>query len=371
MPYQLSPRKKTTKQVPGFQSQKELALFPFFNNKRKEQLYRELQLLLQANIPLEKAMEMIIHLQKEGKHQEFFANILKDVQHGKPFFKALQAQKNCSDFEWNTIKIGEETGYLPNVIGHLHLFFKRKNEFRKTLSSALAYPLLLFVTATIVVIFMLTTVVPLFEGIFNRQGIPLPKITRWVVGGSAFLKTYFLHFFILAVGIAIGVHYALKIPKLKSTAEQILIKTPFVRNLLRLHYTYRFCQSMELLVKAKMDLVKSFQLIQSLHSFHPLTQALQQIETDIIKGNSLSSALKKTNFFEHRMHGFIHVGEESHQLDAIFEELTAHYGAHIAHASKRWSSLLEPIIILWVGLLMAFILVGMYMPMFQLSTQFG
>ena len=163
----------------------------------KEAFFSELSLLLTAQIPLKEALQFIQATQTKKKRKRLYEDLLTALNNGKDFYQALKKQKGFSLYEWNIIKIGEETGALTKVVASLANYFKEKNTFRRNLSSALVYPSLLLLTASFVVVFMLTTIVPLFEHLFTQQNLSLPRATQWVINLSNFIKNKGLFGFVV------------------------------------------------------------------------------------------------------------------------------------------------------------------------------
>ena len=347
------------------------SFLPYFGSKRKELFYRELALLLGARVPLKDSLSLLKETEHRREGIEFYTSLNVALVRGFSFFEAMQAKKSVSVFEWHALRIGEETGQLARVCTSLGQFYSQRNQFRSSLQTAMAYPALLMVTAILVVVFLLTTLVPMFQGIFSQQGLALPSITRWIIQWAQLISD---HFFLLVLGMGVGfwgLRFLFRYPPLKRYYHYGLCRLPWIGRWVSLQYSYQFCQSMQLVTQAQLTLSKSLDLLIAMYAFYPLREALQQVKQDILRGSSLSRSLRKVAFFDAHLHTFVHVGEETHQLEQIFRELTNYYGEKVMHATKRFGSLIEPLVILGVGGLIGFILIAMYVPMFQLSTVFG
>ena len=343
----------------------------FFNTHKKEIFYTELGLLLKAKIPVKESIQMICTALTKKKDQRFYKPLLVKLAQGAHFYECMRQLYNCSTYEWNAIKIGEETGQLERVVHSLANYYQQKNSFKRTLASALAYPALLLLTAFVVIVFMLTTIVPLFQGIFQQQGVAIPWITQWIIAIANGVRSHGILLLLGGIGFLLLGRQLYQKPSRKQVLQSVLFQLPIIGNQLQLNYSFQFSQSMHLLTQSRVNLAQSLALLQEMHSFYPLQKALIKMTQSLAKGDGFGQSLKETNFFDARMHAFLHVGEETNQLEAIFAELTAYYGAKINQRSKRLSSLLEPLIIVLVGGIIAVILVAMYLPMFQLSTTIG
>ena len=347
------------------------AFTPFFNNQKKEAFYTELGLLLKAKIPVKESIQIICAAATKKKDQQFYGPLIVQLANGAYFYQSMQQLNNCSIYEWNAIKIGEETGQLERVILSLANYYKQKNSFRRTLTSALAYPTLLMITAFIVIVFMLTTIVPLFKGIFQQQGVKIPWITQQIIDLASGIQNYGLLILLGLIVLLFLSRILYQKPRVKEGVQSFLFGLPIIGNQLRMNYSFQFSQSMHLLTQSHVDLAQCLRLLQEMYTFYPLQKALKQISHALETGEGFGHSLKEALFFDARMHSFIRVGEETNQLETIFGELTSYYGEKINQRSKRLSSLLEPIIIVFVGSVIAVILVAMYLPMFQLSTTIG
>lgn len=340
-------------------------------SKSKEAFYTELELLLVAQLPLKEALTFMLSAQKKKTQLHFYKSLLKFLDKGVPFFEGLRNQKGVSAYEWNIVKIGEESGELLTVIGSLAQHFKEKNDFRRSLGTALVYPILLLFTATIVVFFMLTVIVPLFESIFAQQQLQLPVATQWVIVLATGIKTHGLLMILGLFTLFFIGRLCYQQTQIRQLIQIKLFHFPGIKGLIQLRYALLFSQSLQLLLGAKVPLVKSLQLVKDLFSYAPLEIAINRTLKDISQGKSFGKALEETGFFNHRLYAFIHIGEATHQLEKIFQEMANYYNTKTTQLTKRVTNLIEPLIIIIVGLIIGGILVALYLPMFQLSTALG
>ncbi|WP_298900959.1 type II secretion system F family protein [uncultured Psychroserpens sp.] len=339
-----------------------------FSNKIKEAFYGELSVLLNAGITLKQALELIVNSQKNKKTKVVLEAILKAIVNGESFSEAIQVYKDFSDYEYHSIRIGEETGTIPKIAQQLGEFYAKKNEQRRQLINALTYPSIILSTAILVVIFMLQFVVPMFQDIFKQQNVELPAITQFVVNLSNVVRDYG---WLMLLFIFSGVVANLLLKKKewhKRMKDNLLTKIPFVGKFLKTVYLSQFTQSMMLLTASKVPIVESVNLVKKMIDFYPLTKALNDVEHQIVKGQSLSNSLEKHDIFDDRMITLIKVSEETNQTEYIFTKLNTLYSTKVQNSSKMLSTLLEPFIIIFIGVFVGFILIAMYLPMFKLSS---
>src|SRR5690606_15182500 len=157
-----------------------------FSNKKKQDLYMELAVLLKAGITIKEALSLITESFKKKTDKDLLENIALQVVEGKPFSEAVYSSKHFTEYEYFSLKIGEETGTTAQVCKELGAFFERKNEQKRIVISALTYPGIVLSTAVLVVIFMLNYVVPMFQDIFKQNNIELPVLTRIIIQMSGF-----------------------------------------------------------------------------------------------------------------------------------------------------------------------------------------
>ncbi|WP_323787686.1 type II secretion system F family protein [Psychroserpens sp.] len=351
---------------------KEIHLFGSpFSNKIKEDFYTELSVLLKAGINLKDGLELIQNAFKKKFHKEKIQKLSEGIISGSSLSEILKTEKEFSDYEYYSIKIGEETGTLPKVTEQLGVFFGKKNEQRRQLMSALTYPIIILSTAVIVVVFMLQFVVPMFQDIFRQQNVELPGITKFIISVSEFTKTYGLIILISCLGLFLSRSLFNKKEFYKKTKDKLTLKIPILGKFIKILYLSQFTQAVSLLTSSKVPVVHSIQLVKQMIDFYPLKKALIEVEKSIINGKSLSESLKSHTLFDDKMIALVKVAEETNQNEFIFERLNMQYTSQVEQRSKLLSTLLEPFIIMIVGILVGVILVAMYLPMFRLSSVLG
>jgi type IV pilus assembly protein PilC len=348
---------------------KEIVVFKKpFSNKIKEDFYGELSVLLNAGISLKQALELIINSQKNKKTKVILGAVLEAIINGQSFSEAVRVYKDFTDYEYHSIKIGEETGTTSKITEQLAEFYSKKNEQRRQLINALTYPTIILTTALLVVIFMLQFVVPMFQDIFKQQNVELPAITLFVVNLSNMVQDYgglILLFILILIVTNVFIRKKIWYKKVK---DNLLIKIPFVGKFLKTVYLSQFTQSMMLLTASKVPVLDSVNLVKKMIDFYPLTSALEDVEKEIVQGKSLSASLEAHQLFDDRMITLVKVSEETNQTEYVFTKLNTLYNAKVQNSSKMLSTLLEPFIIIFIGIFVGFILIAMYLPMFRLSS---
>lgn len=342
-----------------------------FNNKKKQTFYQELAVLLKAGITFKEGLTLIVESLKKKADKELIQSVLNDVVNGKPFSVALMASKTFSEYEYYSIQIGEETGTTAQVCQELGVFYERKNEQKRVIIAALTYPSIVLTTAVVVVVFMLSYVVPMFEGIFKQNNMELPMLTKMIVQLSSIVKTYGIYGLFLLMGLIFAGRIFKDNPRYRNLSHHFILKVPILGTFITKVYLAQFTQAVALLTTAKVPLLNSIQMVKKMIRFVPLQDALEKVENSILKGNSLSVSLKENQLFDNRIISLVKVAEETNQTEYVFKQLSEQYNQEVVQQSKIMTTVLEPLIILFVGVLVAVLLVAMYLPMFQLSSAIG
>jgi len=340
------------------------------SDKKKEYLYLELSSLLQAGINLKSSFELITADQQKEQDKLLYQKIQDAVLTGTTFSQALQQTGKFSLYEVYSLQIGEETGKLIEVLHDLAKFYHNKIKQRRKITSALTYPCVVLTTSLGAVFFMLKFVVPMFGDVFKRFGGKLPWITEKIIGISNAMEDNFWRFLLLVALIIGFILFTRKTPKFKEISAKILMRVPVVGNLVQKIYLARFCNSMRLLINAHLPLLRAIALIRQMINYYPIESSLQKVEDDIMNGKSLHESLAQFKVYPSKMIQLIKVGEETNQLDMFFAKISEQYIDEVEYKTSTLSSMMEPLIIIFLGLVVGVILISMYLPLFQMSNSF-
>ncbi len=338
-----------------------------FSDKQKEDFYREFSTLIKSGVDFNKALSILTHQQKSKFISSIYKKINADVVKGKSLHEAIKDYKYFSAYEYYSIKIGEDTRRLPDIFDQLQKFFSRKIKMKRQVVSVLAYPIFVLVITFAVLYFMLNFVVPMFASVFQQFGKDLPEITQFVVSVSNNFNTILCVVLGFCLALYVG-HRMLKInSKYQNITSKILLKLPYFGSLIRKVYLARFCQSFSLLLSAKTPLITALELTEKMISFYPLKSAISLAKKDVMKGETLSSSLKKSSFFTPKIISLTSIGEEINELDTMYDGLANQYNEEVDHATKMIGTILEPLMIVVIGGIVGFIMIAMYSPIFNLS----
>jgi type IV pilus assembly protein PilC len=348
--------------------QMELQLGPVYSMRNKEVLYREIGLMLGSGLALKDTLELLANEQKGGKRKAILEQIAADIRKGDNLEIAIGKSGAFSEYECVSIRMGEESGRLPDIVHQLGDYFKPRVAQRRTLTGALTYPLVILATSFGAVGFMLVYMVPMFRDVFSRTGKQLPVITQIVVSASDAVVASAGWVLLLALGLSYAMMRYRKHAALRSISSKVLLKLPIIGDHYRTGVLMQWCGAMALMLGSGVSLINALQLSGRLTHDAQLKATLTSIEEKLLKGQYLYQTMKGSPFFDSRFILLVQVAEEAHALNSVFSQLAEQYREDMEHRSKMLGTLLEPIIILFLGAIVGFILLAMYLPIFQMGA---
>ena len=338
------------------------------SDRKKEGFYSELTILFSSGIDIRTAFDIIVEEQTKENERKLFSDIKSDIIGGLGLSEAIKKSGKFSQYEYFSLKIGEESGRLKDVMADLAVFYSKKIKQNRQLTSALTYPALVILTAVIAVAFMLSFIVPMFVDVFMKFNGEIPALTKSIIKLSDFFRAY-LGYFLLGILVLVIILMAIrKTESFRSRSSALLLKLPLFGEIIQKIYLTRFCHSMSLLLGAKTPMLRSLSLVRKMVGFYSFEKAIEVMENDILHGKLLNQSMGQFKLFDTRIVSLVRVAEEVNQLDVIFSRLNNQYSEELEHKIGMLSNLLEPVMIIIVGGLVSVILVSMYLPLFQLSS---
>jgi type IV pilus assembly protein PilC len=342
-----------------------------FDQKQKEWFYTELGLLLSAGIDIVTAFDIIEQETQYKKHKALICQIKTGVIAGRSVYQVMEGSPAIfTNYECQSVKIGEETGQLAQVLNELGLYYNGSVKLRRQIIGTLTYPAIVISLAICIVYFMLSFVVPMFGDIFKQTGGQLPAATQFLIRVSN--KSSLIFYTLVSGALAFYVFHKSQHKKIwyRHYSSALFLKIPLVGQLVRKIYLTRFCQSMRLLLGARVLLIDALGLVRNMIGYYPLEYALDSVKKEVLAGKSLHESLSQHAIFPQKLIALIKVSEEVNKPELIFEKLTKQYSEEIEHQQAVVGKVIEPLFIIILGLVIGFILVAMYMPLFQLSNGF-
>ncbi len=349
--------------------ERDIELFPHkIADREKEMIYRQLNVLQKSGVDIRTCFEILFKQLKNKKTKEKLQLVLEELIKGKSLSGAVAGFSDFTPYEVFSLQIGEETGRLPIVLQKLTEYFENKIAQKRQVMSAISYPIMIVFTSFGAVSFMIFFIIPMFEEVFLRFNSELPSLTRMVIGFSHSLKANAKYFFVVLLSIGGLLYFYRKDMRLRLAKEWLIIRMPLIGDIYKEIYLARFCDSMSLLISASVPMIHTLEMVQKMIGFVHIEQVIGTIKTDLIQGKTLTKAFESHAIFDDQMKALIKVGEEVNQLGNFFQKLATDYTENVKHRTALFSTFLEPFMIIFLGLVVGLILVAMYLPMFQLSS---
>jgi type IV pilus assembly protein PilC len=346
-------------------------LSPKFNTKKKLVLYGQLETLLSAGLDIQAALEMIELSFKKTKDQQVIQNLREYIIEGYSLSESMSKSKHFTIYEQYNIQIGEESGKLTIILKDLSDFFEKSLKYQRQLTGALAYPIFVLSFSVLAVLFLLHFLVPMFSGIYGRTGQNLPYLTELVVDLSEWVGILLPYFIGLIISTILVFYWQRKTLWYKKMMGWVLLHIPLFGKIVQKIYLTRFCQAMALLLQAGVPLLSTIKLVKQMIDFQPISISLEDTEKQVFQGKDLYETLAKYPFYPQQTIALIKVGEESGKLYLMFDRLAKRYSEEVDQQTAIIGSLIEPILIVLLGGVVAIILVAMYLPLFKMSTSMG
>lgn len=348
--------------------QRELEFGNPFGDKVKEQFYSEFCSLIESGIDMRRSIQLIIEEQEKARVKKNLQLLQDRIILGATLSEAMEISGHFSAYEYQSVRIGEETGRLKQVLHSLTLYFGDKVKLKRQLIGVFTYPVFVLLITIGVLYFMLNSVVPMFEDVFKQFGQDLPWLTQRIIWLSDHFSTFMLYFMVIGIGLSIYFYTQRREEWFRKSSSAFVLRVPIFGILIRKIYLARFCQSMGLLMESKTPLVKALDLVEEMIRFYPLEIAIRDTKKEILAGNALHFGLGKFEIMDKRLISLIKIAEEINQLDQTFVRLTKQYNEEIDYRTKLIGTIIEPAIIVIIGLVVGLIMVAMYLPMFNLSN---
>lgn len=338
-----------------------------FTDKKKHHFFSQLHSLLKSGLSFSRSFELLIENGSEDE-SNVLQGIYNDILSGNELWVALKGSGHFSDLDCGVIRIGEETGKLDQSLEFLNTYYNKKNEQRRILTGALSYPLIILTVAVLVLTFMILVVVPMFEQVYARMGGELPVITHFIIKLSGAAPAFFTMLAIVIILFFAICYFYGKSERYRQVSATIQLNLPFAGNLIKLYYQSQFCQLMHLLVSSNIPLLRALQMMEDIIRFYPFSISFGDISGKVIEGGSFADSMGKyEKIYNKKLIALIKVGEETNTLDKMLFQQATDITRELEYRLKQLGNILEPLLILGIGIIVAFILIAMYIPMFKLG----
>ena len=328
----------------------------------------ELAVLLRAGLPLDRALKVLIDMAVPGQMKQLLAQLLKSVKGGKALSQGLlQHEDIFGNFYINMVRSAEASGQLPEVLQRLVEYLENAKATRDAVVSALIYPSILFVVAMLAIVGMLGFVVPQFETLFADMGEALPLMTRMVIGAADFVKSYFWLIAAVVTGLTFYLRSWAASDKGKTELHEKMLKAPIMGGIVFEFEVSKFARTAGTLLGNGVPMLQAISIAIDTVENRVIKEALGVLPPAVKAGKRMSGALDKTGMFTPMVIQMIRVGEESGSLGEMMLELAKVFDGHVQANVKRALTLLEPVLILSMGVIIAFIIISILMGILSVN----
>jgi type IV pilus assembly protein PilC len=335
----------------------------------KMTFFQQLGSLTTAGVPILQALQISAQQTQSERFADILQQVARRVAAGSPLQAALACHRNIFDDHWIAlVGTGEASGNMAEVLDDLNAQIRDTQETKRRIGGALTYPIILVFVAVAVVVAMLWFVVPTFAGMFEEMNAELPHITLLVVAASKYVTRYGLYV-IGAFGVAAYFFQRyLRTDGGRRRVGAIVLATPMLGDLSVQSAMYRFSSNLALLLKSGMPMLDTLSVMASAFRSNPAYQdAILTAQKRVAAGRPLADSLEESGLFTTMMTNMVRIGEESAELPNVMAQVAPYYKEKINSFLARVTKLLEPCIIMVMGVVIATVMLAIYMPMFEMA----
>jgi type IV pilus assembly protein PilC len=331
---------------------------------------RQIATMLQSGVPMVQSFEILSGGQKNPRMKDMLEDIRNNISGGSTLTESLARHPvQFDELYCNLVKAGEGAGVLDTVLDTLATYKERIEALKGKIRKALFYPIGVMVIAILVSSILLIFVIPQFEEVFANFGAELPAFTMMYVHASRFMVAYWWALLLGAIGTTVAFITIFKrSEKLQHATDRLMLKLPVVGSILHQSAIARFCRTLALTFKAGVPLVEALEICSGATGSVVYKEAIKRIKDDVAVGYQLNMAMKQVDIFPHMVVQMAAVGEEAGALDTMLFKVAEFYESEVNNAVDALASLLEPFIMVILGVMIGSMVIAMYLPIFKLAA---
>ena len=330
---------------------------------------RQFATMIDAGLPIVQGLDILSQQTENKGFRNTIRTIKQDVEGGLTLADSLKKHpKIFDDLYVNMVAAGEVGGVLNTILNRIALFIEKANKLKKKVKGAMIYPCTIIVVALAVVAILLLYVIPVFAELYGGMGKTLPAPTQITINISNWFRAYFIYLvFVLAgVGVAIRLYY--KTEQGKITIDGFLLKQPVIGDLLRKVAVARFSQNMSILLSSGVPILDGLAITAKTAGNKVIERAIMNARISISQGKTVSEPLAESRIFPPMVCQMVAIGENSGKLDEMLNKVADFYEEEVDNAVANLTALMEPMIMVVLGVILGGLVISMYLPIFQLGT---
>jgi type IV pilus assembly protein PilC len=332
---------------------------------------RQLSTMIEAGISLVQAMTALYD-QCDAKRQRSLRHIISDVttrvQGGETFHESIAKHPRVFDRLFvSMVKAGEHGGLLAEILDRLAGFLEASARLRKKVKSAMTYPVIVICIAFAITTFLLVKVVPIFGEIFKDFGAKLPAPTQFLIDVSEFMRNEWYFLLVAIGGTFFGIRTFLRSTRGKQLSDRWKLKLPVFGPLIHKICMSRFARTFAQLIRSGVPILEVLEIVGGSSGNHVVEKSIKVISEDVEKGDNLSVALSKKPIFPPMMLRMVAAGEATGKIDTMLEKMADFWDEEIEAMLDALTSLIEPLLIVFLGVIVGGIVIAMFLPIFKLN----
>lgn len=333
---------------------------------------RQMATMIGAGIPIAQTLRAIGKGHENGSMEKLMMELSREVESGTALSISLgKHPQHFNRLFTSLVEAGEESGKLDLMLDRVATYSEKIEAIKSKVRSAMMYPIIVLFVSVLVTILLLLFVIPQFEDLFKSVGADLPTLTRIIVDMSIFVQNYWYVVFGVIIGTIIGFRVAYKrSPKMQYTMDRILIRLPAFGPILKKSALARFSRTLSIIFGSGVPLVDGMKTVGASTGNRVYQNAVSKVKNDISTGRSLESSMEATKVFPNMMLQMVASGEESGELEVMLDKVAEFYEREVDDSVAALSSIIEPILIVLLGVIIGTMVLAMYLPIFKLASVF-
>lgn len=356
----------------SFDMAESMAKFQKVNAKSLSIFARQFSTMVGAGLSLVRALDILEKQSEEKKLKEIIRDVRLRVEGGSALAEAFaQHPATFSELFINLTHAGEVGGVLDETLSRIAEFLEKDQNLKQKVKSAMTYPTFIFIFAIVIVVFLLALVVPTFVQVFSDLGSDLPTITRVLVSMSDGLRSYWYIALAVLIGTIVFFKYYTNTPSGKFKWHQLKLKLPVFGLLSKKVVVARFSRTLGTLLSSGVPVMQALEVTSKASGNKVVEKAIEAVRNSIREGESISTPMEASGIFPPMVTQMIAVGEETGNLDAMLDKIAEFYDMEVEATLDALTSLLEPLMMIFIGGIVGFIVIAMFMPMFTIINELG
>ncbi|MCG7411639.1 type II secretion system F family protein [Moraxella nonliquefaciens] len=330
---------------------------------------RQLATMMKAGVPLTQSFEIVADSLENPSMKELVLKIKADIEAGSNFATALRKHpKYFDDLFCSLVESGEQSGALETMLERVATYKEKSELLKAKIKKAMKYPIAVIIVAIIVTAILLIKVVPVFADMFAGFGADLPAFTQFVVNMSNWMVKYYLLFFIVLAILAVSFTQAkLRSQKFRNFLDKLALKLPIFGDIVYKSIIARFCRTLSTTFAAGVPLIDALDSTAGATNNIVFYEATQRIKEDVATGQQMQFAIRSTNLFPSMVIQMVGIGEEAGSLEEMLDKAATFYENEVDNAVDGLTSLMEPMIMAFLGIVIGGLVVAMYLPIFMMG----